>query len=89
MIQINFFLGEETDTLLHLNDATHIVVLHKGRYFRLCCYNKGRLLNSAELQKQIQGILEDPSEPDDGETHLGSKKIINKFHISNSKIQRL
>ena len=55
-----------------MNDATHIVVMHQGRYFRLCCYNKGRLLNSAELQKQIQGILDDPCEPDDGERHLGA-----------------
>ena len=64
--------GVETDTLLHLNDATHIVCMHKGRYFRLCVYNKGRLLNSAELQKQIQGILDDPSEPDEGEKHLAA-----------------
>ena len=64
--------GVETDTLLHLSDATHIVCIHKGRYFRLCVYNKGRLLNSAELQKQIQGILDDVSEPDEGEKHLAA-----------------
>ena len=42
------------------------------KFFRLCCYNKGRLLNSAELQRQIQGIIDDPSQPDDGEFHLAA-----------------
>ena len=63
--------GVETDTLQHLKDSTYVVVMHKGRFFRLCCYNKGRLLNSAELQRQIQGILEDPSQCDEYEAYLG------------------
>ena len=58
--------GVETDTLMHLADSTYVVVMHKGRFFRLCCYNKGRLLNSAELQRQIQGILDDPTSCDEG-----------------------
>lgn len=62
--------GIDTDTLVHLSDSTHVAVMHKGRFFRLCCYNKGRLLNAAELQKQIQGILDDNSEADEGEQHL-------------------
>lgn len=64
--------GVETDTLQHLTDSTYVVVMHKGRYFRLCCYNKGQLLNAAELQKQIQGILDDPSLCDEGEEHLAA-----------------
>ncbi len=42
--------GEESDRLLHLEDSTHIVVLHRGRYYRMPCYAKGRLLEPAELQ---------------------------------------
>ena len=64
--------GVETDTVAHLKDSTYVVVMHRGRFFRLCCYNKGRLLNSAELQRQIQGILNDPSTSDEGEAHLGA-----------------
>ena len=63
--------GVETDTIMHLSDSTYVVVMHKGRFFRLCCYNKGQLLNSAELQKQIQGILDDLSPVDEGEEYLG------------------
>ena len=62
--------GIETDTLMHLADSTYVVVMHKGRFFRLCCYNKGRLLNAAELQRQIQGILDDPSPVDEGKKTL-------------------
>ena len=43
---------------------------YPGRFFRLCCYNKGQLLNSAELQKQIQGILDDLSPVDEGKVQL-------------------
>ena len=45
--------GKEVDTLQHLADSTHIVVFHKGRYFRCGCYSNGRLLNPAELQRLV------------------------------------
>lgn len=70
--------GVETDQLVHLADSTHVAVLHKGRFFRLCCYSKGRLLNSAELQRQIQGILDDPVEPSEGESHLAVMTAANR-----------
>ena len=45
--------GHRVDTLLHLDDSTHIAVMHKGRFFRCGCYSNGRLLNPAELQWYI------------------------------------
>ena len=70
--------GVESDSLVHLKDATHVAVMHKGRFYRLPCYNKGRLLNPAEIQKQIQAILDDPVEPDEGEEHLGVMTAANR-----------
>ena len=61
--------------------------MHKGRFFRLCCYNKGRLLNSAELQRQIQGILDDPSSPDDGESYLAALTAANRTQWAQARAQ--
>ena len=42
--------GETTDTLQSLRDATHVVVMCGGKYYRLACYRKGKLLEPAALQ---------------------------------------
>ena len=57
--------GEEGDTLLTQSDSTHIVVLYRGRYYRVACYRKNRLLTPPEIQLQIQGILDDTQNPSD------------------------
>lgn len=62
--------GEEGDKLSHLIDSTHIVVLSRGRYYRMGCYSKGRLLEPAEMQSQLQSILNDTTSPDEGEERL-------------------
>ncbi|XP_061420520.1 carnitine O-palmitoyltransferase 1, liver isoform [Lethenteron reissneri] len=64
--------GIETDTLQHLNDSKHLVVYHRGRFFRLWLYHGERLLGPRELQKQIQRILDDPSSPQTGEEKLAA-----------------
>lgn len=64
--------GEETDTIQHLKDSRHIVVLHRGRYFKVWLYHNGRLLKPRELEQQIQWILDDPSEPQAGEAKLAA-----------------
>lgn len=84
---ISNIAGIEGDTLLHMKDSTYIAVMHKGRFFRLCCYNKGRLLNSAELQRQIQGILDDPSQPDEGESHLAALTASNRTQWAQARAQ--
>ncbi|XP_007466042.1 PREDICTED: carnitine O-palmitoyltransferase 1, liver isoform isoform X3 [Lipotes vexillifer] len=64
--------GEETDTLQHLGDSRHIVVFHKGRYFKVWLYHDGRLLKPREIEQQMQRILDDPSEPQAGEAKLAA-----------------
>ncbi|KAM4845377.1 carnitine O-palmitoyltransferase 1, liver isoform 1-T3 [Thomomys bottae] len=64
--------GEETDTIQHLKDSKHIVVYHRGRYFRVPLYHGGRLLQPRELEQQMQRILDDPSEPQPGEAKLAA-----------------
>ncbi|XP_064143699.1 carnitine O-palmitoyltransferase 1, liver isoform [Loxodonta africana] len=64
--------GEETDTIQHLKDSKHIVVYHRGRYFKVWLYHDGRLLKPREIEQQIQKILDDPSEPQAGEAKLAA-----------------
>uniref|UniRef100_A0A8C2S8H2 Carnitine O-palmitoyltransferase 1, muscle isoform n=1 Tax=Capra hircus TaxID=9925 RepID=A0A8C2S8H2_CAPHI len=64
--------GEETDTIQHLRDSKHIVVFHRGRYFKVWLYHDGRLLRPREIEQQVQRILEDPSEPQPGEAKLAA-----------------
>ncbi|XP_069764295.1 carnitine O-palmitoyltransferase 1, liver isoform-like isoform X1 [Narcine bancroftii] len=71
--------GEETDHLQHLLDSKHIVVYHKGRYFKVWLYQGGRLLNPRELQKQFQYILDDSSSPQLGEKYLAAMTAGNRI----------
>lgn len=42
--------GEQTDKIVHYKDSNHIVVLHKGCYYKVLIYYKGRLLRPCEIQ---------------------------------------
>ncbi|XP_066946043.1 carnitine O-palmitoyltransferase 1, liver isoform isoform X2 [Macrobrachium rosenbergii] len=64
--------GIETDKIVHFGDSTHIAVYHAGRYFKMPCYYKGKLLTPKELQIQFERILNDESEPEKGEAFLGA-----------------
>ncbi|XP_065695562.1 carnitine O-palmitoyltransferase 1, liver isoform isoform X1 [Patagioenas fasciata] len=64
--------GEESDTLQHVKDSKHIVVYHKGRYFKVWLYHDGRLLKPREIEQQMQRILDDDSEPQTGEKKLAA-----------------
>ncbi|XP_001363149.2 carnitine O-palmitoyltransferase 1, liver isoform [Monodelphis domestica] len=64
--------GEETDTIQHVKDSRHIVVYHRGRYFKVWLYHDGRLLKPREIEQQMQRILDDPSEPQAGEEKLAA-----------------
>lgn len=60
------------DTIQHVRDSKHIVVFHKGRYFKVWLYHDGRLLKPREIEQQMQRILDDPSEPQPGEAKLAA-----------------
>ncbi|MEE6499353.1 hypothetical protein FKM82_003421 [Ascaphus truei] len=64
--------GIATDTIQHVKDSKHIVVYHKGRYFKVWLYHDGRLLKPREIEQQIQKILDDASEPQPGENKLAA-----------------
>lgn len=42
--------GIETDKIVHYRDSNHIVVIHKGCYYKVIIYYKGRLLKPNEIQ---------------------------------------
>ncbi|XP_066439299.1 carnitine O-palmitoyltransferase 1, liver isoform isoform X1 [Eleutherodactylus coqui] len=64
--------GEETDTIQHIKDSKHMVVYHKGRYFKVWLYHDGRLLKPREIEQQMQRIIEDKSQPQPGEETLAA-----------------
>uniref|UniRef100_M3Z9V2 carnitine O-palmitoyltransferase n=1 Tax=Nomascus leucogenys TaxID=61853 RepID=M3Z9V2_NOMLE len=64
--------GEETDTIQHMRDSKHIVVYHRGRYFKVWLYHDGRLLKPREIEQQMQRILDNTSEPQPGEARLAA-----------------
>ncbi|XP_042907721.2 carnitine O-palmitoyltransferase 1, liver isoform isoform X1 [Parasteatoda tepidariorum] len=70
--------GKETDKLVHLDDSQHIVAYHRGRFFKIPVYYMGRLLQPIELQRQIEKILNDKSEPQAGEQYVGALTAIER-----------
>ncbi|XP_048829423.1 carnitine O-palmitoyltransferase 1, liver isoform isoform X1 [Brienomyrus brachyistius] len=64
--------GVETDILQHMNDSKHIMVYHKGRYFKVPMFYDGRLLRPREIEQQMERILGDKSEPQPGEETLAA-----------------
>ncbi|XP_055301856.1 carnitine O-palmitoyltransferase 1, liver isoform-like isoform X1 [Sitodiplosis mosellana] len=70
--------GIETDRIIHYKDSNHIVVLHKGRYYRVTIHYKGRILKAAEIQMQLEEILNSKSEPLPGEELLASLTAWNR-----------
>ncbi|XP_076387298.1 carnitine O-palmitoyltransferase whd isoform X1 [Megachile rotundata] len=64
--------GRDTDKLVHYQDSKHIVVYHKGRYFKVFIYHKNRILQPSEIELQMQQILDDKSEPAEGEEKLAA-----------------
>ncbi|CAB0029295.1 unnamed protein product [Trichogramma brassicae] len=77
--------GIETDKIVHFNDSKHVVVYHKGKYFRLPIYHKNRLLQPCEIELQIQSILDDTSSPYEGEERLASLTAGERVHWAKSR----
>ncbi|XP_017573019.1 carnitine O-palmitoyltransferase 1, liver isoform isoform X1 [Pygocentrus nattereri] len=64
--------GLDTDAIQHVNESKHIVVYHKGRFFKVWMFYDGRLLYPREIEQQMERILADKSEPQPGEEHLAA-----------------
>ncbi|CAH1113236.1 unnamed protein product [Psylliodes chrysocephalus] len=78
--------GKETDKIIHWIDSNHIVVYHKGRYFKVIIY-KGRILKPCEIQIQLQQILDDESEPLPGEEQLAALTAGERTHWATIRMQ--
>lgn len=64
--------GIETDRLVHYSDSQHIVVMRRGKFYRMNIYYKGRLLLPKEIESILDKILEDDvNSALAGEEHLG------------------
>ncbi|XP_063986769.1 carnitine O-palmitoyltransferase 1, liver isoform isoform X2 [Diachasmimorpha longicaudata] len=70
--------GIETDRIVHYNDSKHIVVYHKGCYYKVLIYYKNRILNPSEIEHQIQYILNHNAVPQKGEEKLAALTAINR-----------
>ncbi|XP_014215150.1 carnitine O-palmitoyltransferase 1, liver isoform isoform X2 [Copidosoma floridanum] len=77
--------GIETDRIVHYQDSKHVVVYHKGKYFRLPIYYKNRLLQPGEIESQIQAILDDKSTPCEGEERLASLTAGERTHWAKTR----
>uniref|UniRef100_A0A8C6USI3 carnitine O-palmitoyltransferase n=1 Tax=Neogobius melanostomus TaxID=47308 RepID=A0A8C6USI3_9GOBI len=64
--------GLDTDSLVHVNESKHIVVYHKGRFYKVWMFYDGRLLLPREIEQQMERILSDTSEPMPGEEKLAA-----------------
>ncbi|XP_051161929.1 carnitine O-palmitoyltransferase 1, liver isoform isoform X1 [Leptopilina boulardi] len=77
--------GIETDKIIHYQDAKHVVVYHKGRYFKVLIYYKNRILMPCEIEQQIQQILDDTSSPAEGEEKLASLTAGERTHWAQTR----
>uniref|UniRef100_A0A673XK13 carnitine O-palmitoyltransferase n=1 Tax=Salmo trutta TaxID=8032 RepID=A0A673XK13_SALTR len=64
--------GVDTDTIQHMQDSRHIVVYHRGRYFKVPMFYDGQVLSPRAVEQQMERILADPSEPQPGEERLAA-----------------
>ncbi|KAL3883613.1 hypothetical protein ACJMK2_029858 [Sinanodonta woodiana] len=77
--------GIDTDQIVHYKDSKHIVVYHRGRYFKVYIHFKGRLLKPCELERTFQKILDDPSNPAEGEEQLAALTAGERAHWAQTR----
>lgn len=70
--------GVESDSIVHYDGIKHIVVLHKGCYYKMLIYHEGRLLKPCELQFQIDEILKKNAVAPHCEKYLASLTAWNR-----------
>ncbi|XP_029490280.1 carnitine O-palmitoyltransferase 1, liver isoform-like isoform X4 [Oncorhynchus nerka] len=79
--------GIETDFVQHLSDRKHLVVYHKGRFFKVWLYYGGRHLWPSELETQFQRILVDTTEPQPGELKLAALTAGNRVPWARARLK--
>lgn len=64
--------GVDCDKLVHNDDAKHIVILHKGCYYKVPLFSQDRLLNPKEIEYQLNFIVNSNHESSHPEKFLAS-----------------
>uniref|UniRef100_A0AAY4DXP9 Carnitine O-palmitoyltransferase 1, muscle isoform n=1 Tax=Denticeps clupeoides TaxID=299321 RepID=A0AAY4DXP9_9TELE len=71
----------------HLKDRKHLVVYHRGRFFKVWLYLGGRHLWPSELEMQFQRILNDTSAPQPGEMKLAALTAGNRIPWARARVK--
>ncbi|KAG1659481.1 Carnitine O-palmitoyltransferase 1, liver isoform [Nymphon striatum] len=77
--------GLEKDKIIHNIDSGHIIVMNKGKFYKVIIHHRGKLLRPAELQIQMEKILNDTSEPAPGEKYLGALTAADRTIWANAR----
>uniref|UniRef100_A0A8C7J4D8 Carnitine O-palmitoyltransferase 1, muscle isoform n=1 Tax=Oncorhynchus kisutch TaxID=8019 RepID=A0A8C7J4D8_ONCKI len=72
---------------IRLSDRKHLVVYHKGRFFKVWLYYGGRHLWPSELETQFQRILDDTTEPQPGELKLAALTAGNRVPWARARLK--
>lgn len=64
--------GLIADEIVHYDMSNHIAVYHKGCFYKVDVYRKGKLLNSREIQYQLEWIINADEVASHAESFLGS-----------------
>lgn len=64
--------GLETDKIVHYEESNHIIVLHKGCYYKVIISENGRDYNPCELQLQYEHILSQNEKATRAENNLAA-----------------
>uniref|UniRef100_A0A4W5KTT8 Carnitine O-palmitoyltransferase 1, muscle isoform n=1 Tax=Hucho hucho TaxID=62062 RepID=A0A4W5KTT8_9TELE len=75
------------DFVQHLSDRKHLVVYHKGRFFKVWLYYGGCHLWPSELETQFQMILNDTTEPQPGELKLAALTAGNRVPWARARLK--
>ena len=70
--------GIEGDRIVHYEDIDHIVVIHKGCYYKMKINDNDRFLNAAELKFQFDQIVNRTAVTSQHEKHLASLTAWNR-----------
>uniref|UniRef100_A0A4W5KWD4 Carnitine O-palmitoyltransferase 1, muscle isoform n=1 Tax=Hucho hucho TaxID=62062 RepID=A0A4W5KWD4_9TELE len=76
-----------THFVQHLSDRKHLVVYHKGRFFKVWLYYGGCHLWPSELETQFQMILNDTTEPQPGELKLAALTAGNRVPWARARLK--
>jgi carnitine O-palmitoyltransferase 1 len=70
--------GAEIDELYHVEKSDHVVVIHKGSFYKLNFVHADSYLNAAEIKKQIDEILNAKSDETSCEKFISSLTGLNR-----------